>query len=97
MPYKIDDLMAPGMNGPIRTTESTIQQPAVQSEPNPRQDKKEMPAKKVVTKPKKIKQKKEMSKMVQKAKDILIVLCMGLVGIGAIALLIRGIQFLFSI
>lgn len=97
MPYKIDDLMAPGMNGPIRTTESTIQQPAVQSEPSPKQDKKETPVKKVVTKPKKIKQKKEMSKMVQKAKDILIVLCMGLVGIGAIALLIRGIQFLFSI
>lgn len=97
MPYKIDDLLAPGMNGPIRTTESTIQQPLAKEEPEVTREKKVKPEKKTAVKPKKVKQPKEMSKMVQKAKDVLIVLCMGLVGIGAIALLIRGIQFLFSI
>jgi len=94
MPFKIEDLMAPGMNGPIRTAEAQVQQPALKTEtpvptPKPRKVKQIKERKKV--------EKKELSPMVEKAKDILTVVLMATIGIAFIALVVRGIQFLFSI
>lgn len=94
MPFKIEDLMAPGMNGPIRTAEAQAQQSALKAETSvstlkPRKVKQMKERKKV--------EKKELSPMVEKAKDILTVVLMTTIGVAFIALVVRGIQFLFSI
>lgn len=99
MPYKLEDLRAPGMEQNFRTVEGKASQPAVNESPVSLESSK-APSKFPITQPlPKVepKVKKESTTMVDKAKEILIITFMALGGIAAIALVIRGIQFLFSI
>lgn len=95
MPYKIEDLRAPGMDQNFRTLEGKVSQPAINELSA------ELPVKEVLPRApklsKKSKHKGRCSNMREKAKDILFVVLMFLCGVVAIALVVRGIQFLFSI
>lgn len=96
MPYKIDDLLAPGMDKPIKTIESKVKQPAIPvEEPKQALPKKPTKTQRKITMDKK--PIKETSPIVKKAADILTVVLMSSIAVAIIALIIRGIQFLFSI
>lgn len=101
MSYKLEELRAPGMEQNFRTVEGQVRQPATNDAPASLESSKapsKFPITQPLPKPKEIKQKQEChSTMVDKAKEILIITFMALGGIAAIAVVIRGIQFLFSI
>lgn len=99
MPYKLEDLRGPGMEQNFRTIEGRVSQPATKETPVSPETSKKPSKRPLVQSSPKSKQIKEScsSPMVEKAKEIMIVAMMALAGIAAVAVVIRGIQFLFSI
>lgn len=94
MPYKIDDLLTAGLEKPVKNvqTAQAVQAPQKIEEKPIVKQKKVKTARKIMEKTS-----KETSPIVKKAADILTVVLMSAVAVAAIALIVRGIQFLFSI